>query len=145
MKIKIVRLNKDVNLPVYKTDGSACMDLESAEDRVIKPNEIAYIKTGLIIYTPKGHVMVIAPRSSTPKRGLAMPHSVALVDPDYCGPEDETFIQLKNITDKDIEIKKGERTAQFFFIKKPEVEWEEIDYKTITSNKSRGGFGSTGH
>ena len=145
MKIKIVRITKDVNLPVYKTDGAACMDFESAEDRVIKPNEIAYIKTGLIIYTPKDHVMVIAPRSSTPKRGLAMPHSVGIIDPDYCGPEDEMIVQLKNVIDKDIEIKKGERIAQFFFIKKPEVEWEEIDYKTIASNKSRGGFGTTGH
>ena len=142
MKVKILKLDPEVTLPEYKTVESAAFDLAANEDAVIKPREIKLIRTGLVMEAPVGHFLMIAPRSSLPrKKGLSIPQSVGIVDRDYSGPEDEILLQVYNFTDQDVSVTKGERLAQGIFLKADRVEWEEV--KQIRA-QSRGGFGSTG-
>lgn len=142
MNIKIKRLSPDIPLPQYQTPGSVAFDLASAADMIIAPRDIQLVPTGLVIATPPGFMLMLSPRSSLPlKKGLTMPNGPGIIDQDYCGPEDEIKIQVINLTDKPVEIKKGERIAQAIFVSIARAILEETE---ITAEKSRGGFGSTG-
>ncbi len=142
MKVKIYRKDKSASIPAYQTPGSVAFDLSPSEDAVIAPGEIKLIPTGLVICTPPGHMLVIAARSSTPlKKGLMIANGIGIIDQDYCGPDDEIRLQVRNFTDKPVEIKKGDRIAQGLFLKLDQIEFEEV---TSLDSKSRGGFGSTG-
>lgn len=143
MKIKIKRIDTTLPLPEYKTKGAAAFDIYAREDTIIKPSALGYIPTNLIIKTPPGHVLIMTSRSSTPKRGLIIPHGIGIVDADYYGDADELQCLVYNITRKPVEVKRTERIGQALFVRLGRVtKWEE---KTTLKKKSRGGFGSTGH
>lgn len=141
MKVKIKRIDGSLPLPAYATDGSVAFDLFAREATKINPGEIALVPANVIIETPKGYALVLALRSSTPrKKGLLKPHGVGIIDQDYCGEGDELKIQVYNFTDKLVIVERGERIAQGMFVKIEKNEWEETD----KMGKTRGGFGSTG-
>ncbi len=142
MKIRIKRLRADIALPEYKTPGSVAFDLAIADDATIAPWEIKLLGTGLVVCTPPGYMLMIASRSSTSmKFGLQLANSVGIIDQDYCGPQDEVKLQVRNITDKPVTVPKGTRLAQGIFVKIDKAELEEGELQ----QESRGGFGSTGH
>ena len=141
MKVNIKRIDKSLPLPEYQTPGSVAFDVYSRIDMLIEPKTIARIPTNLIIQTPKGYMLTLVPRSSTPvKKGLSIPHGIGIIDQDYCGEKDEILLQVYNFTDQKVEVKKGERMGQATFIRVDTCEWEEVE--TI-EKQSRGGFGST--
>mgnify|MGYP003732103191 CR=1 FL=1 len=142
MQIKIKRLDKELPLPAYQTAGSAGFDIYSRENITIAPKTIALIPSNLIIATPPGYMLIVASRSSTPKRkGLMIANGIGIVDSDYCGSEDEVKILVYNFTNNEVLVEKGERIAQGLFVKVEQGQWEEVDEM---SSKTRGGFGSTG-
>lgn len=142
MKIKIKRVDKDLPLPEYQTDGSVGFDLCSREDLVVNPGELKLIPFNVIIGTPPGYMFLLAPRSSLfKKKGLIQVNSVGIFDQDFCGDEDEGRLQVYNITDKPAEIKRGERIAQGVFVRVDIAKWDEVDEM---GGSSRGGIGSTG-
>ena len=142
MRLKIKRLDAAVRLPETATAGAAGFDLASAVDLEIPPRSIRLVGTGLVIAVPDGYFLGIFARSSTPlKRGLMVANGVGVVDADYCGPADEIKIQLLNITDAPVQVKRGDRLAQGIVLPCPRIEWEEV---AETSVPTRGGFGSTG-
>lgn len=141
MKVSIKRIDKSLPLPDYQSPGAVAFDLYSRIDAVIKPKTLERLPTNVIIAIPDGYMLEIKDRSSTlKKKGLLV--STGYIDNDYCGEEDEILLQVYNITENDVVIEKGERIGQGVFIKVDKSEWEEVDEM---SNKSRGGFGSTGH
>ena len=141
MKVKIKRIDKTLPLPIYETGGSVGFDLLAREDITIKPDEITLIPANVIVEVPQGYALILASRSSTPKKhGLTKPHGIGIIDNDYCGPEDELKIQVRNFQIKEVVIKKGTKIAQGIFVKADRLEFEEVDK---LSEKSRGGFGST--
>jgi dUTP pyrophosphatase len=80
-------------------------------------------------------------RSSTPlKRGLMVANGVGVVDPDYCGPDDEVKIAVMNFTTAPAAVRAGDRIAQGILLAAPRVTWEEAEELRADS---RGGFGST--
>ena len=142
MKINIKRIDPTLPMPEYQTDGSAAFDLYSREDMTIKPHSIARIPANLIVETPPGYVLVVTLRSSSPKRkNFNHPGGIGVVDSDYRGPEDELLVQIYNFSDEHVQVEKGERIAQALFIEVPKVEFTE---NGLSSEQSRGGFGSTG-
>lgn len=142
MQIKIKRLDQSLPLPQYHTAGSAAFDLSARMEITIEPKQIARIPSGLIIGTPSGYVLTLAARSSlASKKGLMLANGIGTIDSDYCGPEDEILISVYNFTEKTVTVEKGERIAQGMFLKIEQAEWEEVQE---VSQKSRGGFGSTG-
>jgi len=142
MQVKIKRIDKTMPLPEYQTTGSAGFDLYARENTKIKPKEIKLIPGNFIVDTPKGYMLAIVNRSSTPKRkGLMLPNGFGVIDSDYCGPKDELGILMYNFRNKEVLIEKGERIAQAVFIKIEQAEWKETEK---IKHKNRGGFGSTG-
>jgi len=141
MQVKIKRLSPDIPLPQYQTAGSVAFDIASAVDIKIAPHDIQLIPTGLIIATPPGFMLMLSPRSSLPlKKGLTMPNGPGIIDQDYCGPQDEIKVQIINLTEKPVEIKKGDRIAQAMFVAISRAVLEEAE---MLAEESRGGFGST--
>jgi dUTP pyrophosphatase len=143
MRLKIRRLDSTVSLPAYGTDESAGFDLAAAHDLVVPPRQIVLVRTGLVIEVPTGHFLAIFARSSTPlKRGLIVSNGVGVIDPDYSGPDDEVMIQVLNITDAPVQVRRGDRIAQGIVLQSPRVSWEEVSgIREVT----RGGFGATGN
>ena len=142
MKVKIKRIDTSLPLPVYETAGSVGFDLLAREEVKIEPEEISLIPANVIIKVPKGYALILASRSSTPrKHGLIKPHGIGVIDNDYCGPEDEIKIQVKNFRSKSVIIKRGEKIAQGIFVKADQLRFEEVEE---IKAESRGGFGSTG-
>lgn len=142
MQVKIKRLDKELPLPAYQTAGSAGFDIYARENTSIAPKAIALVPSNLIVATPPGYMLVVASRSSTPKRkGLMVANGIGIVDSDYSGPEDEVKILVYNFTENEVVVEKGERIAQGLFVKVEQGQWEEVDEM---SAKTRGGFGSTG-
>jgi dUTP pyrophosphatase len=143
MRLKIKRLDPTIPLPVYGTDEAAGFDLASAHDLSVPPRGIALVRTGLIIEVPTGHCLAIFARSSTPlKRGLLVANGVGIVDPDYSGPEDEVMIQVLNITEAEVQVRRGDRLAQGIILPAPRIRWQEV---TQIRDVTRGGFGATGN
>ena len=142
MKVKIKRIDKDLPLPIYETGGSVGFDILAREDSEIPAKEILMIPSNLIVEVPKKYMLVVASRSSTPrKKGLTPPHGFGIIDHDYCGPEDEIKVMVYNFSDVPVDIKRGEKIAQGVFVRIDKFEWDEVDE---IKAESRGGFGSTG-
>jgi dUTP pyrophosphatase len=142
MRLKIRRLDSTISLPTYATEEAAGFDLAASQDMRLAPGQIALVPTGLVIEVPSGHFLAIFARSSTPlKRGLVVANGVGIIDPDYCGPNDEVKIQLLNISVAEVQVKRGDRLAQGIVLPAPRVTWQEVsDLREVT----RGGFGATG-
>ena len=141
MKVRIKRIDKSLPLPVYETGGSVGFDLLARKEIVIKPNSIELIPANTIVEVPKGYSLIVASRSSTPrKHGLTKPHGIGIIDQDYCGNKDEVKIQMMNFTKKPVTIRKGTKIAQGLFMRTDRFEFEEVDQ---IKEKNRGGFGST--
>ena len=141
-KIKIKRFDKGIDVPKRHSEDAAAFDLSARERIIIAPKAIAYIPLNIAVETPKGHFMLLAGRSSLHKKGLMAINGIGIIDPDYSGDEDEVKGALYNFTDNEVIIEKGDRIMQALFIKAEEWQWDEVDQMP---NKTRGGFGSTGH
>jgi len=141
LMITIKRIDKSLPLPTYATAGSVGFDLLCREDMEIAPHTISLIPSNVIVQIPPGYMLMIALRSSTPRRkGLLIPNGLGIIDQDYNGEGDEIMIQVYNFSDAMVQVKRGERIAQGLFIPVTQVAWNEVD----TVGKGRGGFGSTG-
>ena len=141
MKVRIKRVDKFFSLPIHETKGSVGFDLICREEKTVETNSTELIPVNIIVETPKGYMLMIAPRGSMfKKKGLLMPNSVGIIDQDYCGNNDEIMLQVYNITAKPVIIPKGEKLGQGIFVRIDQVEWEETDR---SMGENRGGFGST--
>lgn len=142
MKVKIKRVDKSLPLPKYQTKGSVGFDFVCRETVAIPPKKLTDIPINNIIKAPKGYMLMLVSRSSTPKKkGLMVANSVGIIDQDYCGDDDELRLLVYNFTSKKVTVEKGERIAQGIFVKVGIADFEEVNKM---KNKSRGGFGSTG-
>ncbi|MBI4050097.1 MAG: dUTP diphosphatase [Candidatus Doudnabacteria bacterium] len=141
MKVKIKRIDESLPLPEHQTGGSVAFDFYSRIDASIKPHQFRILPSNLIIAVPEGYFLLIAARSSTHKRGLLPANGIGVIDQDYHGEKDEIGILVYNVTDKRVDIKRGERIAQGLIIPVERAEWVEGEK---LREDSRGGFGSTG-
>jgi dUTP pyrophosphatase len=142
MHVRIQRVDPTLPLPEYHTKGAVGFDLVTRETTTIAPGAIGLVPGNVIIQVPAGYALLIIPRSSLPrKKSLVCPHSLGLIDGDYYGPQDEIFVQVKNISDQPVTVERGERIAQGLFVKVETAQWREVDDHGA---KTRGGFGSTG-
>lgn len=141
MRVKLKRIDKSLPLPIYETKGSVGFDLLTRTEITIAANSIELIPANVIVEVPEGYALIIASRSSTPrKHGLTKPHGIGVIDQDYCGPEDEVKIQVFNFTSEPVTVPKGSKIAQGLFVRVDRCEFEEVDE---IQKESRGGFGST--
>ena len=141
LTVRITRIHPDARIPEYQTRDAAGFDLAAVADVTVEPSRVALVPTGLVIQVPIRMFLGIFARSSTPlKKGLMVANGVGVVDPDYCGPEDEVKIAVMNFTSEPVTVRAGDRIAQGILLEAPRVEWAEAS----AEGASRGGFGSSG-
>lgn len=139
--IKIQKLDKNVELPVYATEHAAGMDLKANEDIVVPAGERRLVGTGLAIQIPYGYFGGLYPRSGlAAKHGINLANCVGVIDADYRG---EIKAAIQNNSKEPFEIKKGDRICQLIiqpYIKAVLVESDNLE----DTDRGAGGFGSTG-
>lgn len=142
ISVNIQRIDTSLPLPQYETEGAIAFDLYAREEITVEPKQIVLVPTNLIIEVPEGYGLILAPRSSTPRKtGLMHPHSIGVIDQDYCGPEDELKVQVYNFTSETVTVKRGDRIGQGMIVPIMRADWQETDF---SHKESRGGFGTTG-
>jgi dUTP pyrophosphatase len=141
--LTIKLIDSSLPVPAYQTPGSAAFDVYSRVDISIEPWKPTIIPLNLVVAVPDGHFLMLCARSSTAKRyGLMLANGIGVIDQDYCGEKDEIGLSVLNFTGATVEIKKGDRVGQAILIPISTVH----DFKSVSkmSEKSRGGWGSTG-
>lgn len=141
--LKIEKLPHCVNLPEYKTEGAAGMDLYAAnsEDIVLKPLDRYLVPTGIKIELPEGYEAQIRPRSGLSiKHGISLINCVGTVDEDYRG---EVMAGLVNLSNETFTVKRGERIAQMVIAAVTKADIKVVSALSETE-RGEGGFGSTG-
>lgn len=142
MQVSVRRIDATLPLPEYQSAGAVGFDLVTRVTTVVEPGKIALVPGNVVVKVPEGHMLLIVPRSSLPrKKGLVCPHSIGVIDCDYHGPNDEILVQVQNVTDAPVTVERGERIAQGLFVRVDRAEWSEVQDHGA---ESRGGFGSTG-
>ena len=137
--LKIERLAHNVNLPEYKTEGAAGMDLCAAI--TLKPLERTLVPTGIKIELEHGFEAQVRPRSGMSiKHGITLINCVGTIDEDYRG---EVCVPIVNISNETYTIQTQERIAQMLIAKTERAKIEVVTELTDTT-RGAGGFGSTG-
>ena len=143
VKILIKKIQKNILLPEYKTDGSSGLDLLACvEEQIqIKPGEKKLISTGIAVAIPNEFEIQIRPRSGlAAKNGITVLNTPGTIDADYRG---EIKVILINLSDKIFKVNKNDRIAQMVIRPIIKGTLEEVDELPETIRGS-GGFGSTG-
>lgn len=133
LKIKVKRLNKNINLPEVIDKGDF-IDLRAAESVTMHAPQAGTLKRhkvngsefshrdvefdfkliplGVAMELPKGFIAVLTPRSSTFKKyGITQANSIGVIDQTYCGDNDEW--KFPAIAYRDTLIPEGDRICQF--------------------------------
>lgn len=143
MKINIIN-KSEFELPEYKTNGSAGVDLKANIKAAIelKPLDRVLIPTGLYISIPEGYEAQIRGRSGLAlNHGISLANGIGTIDSDYRG---EIGVILVNLSNKSYVINKGDRVAQMVFIKYEKVELVNVAELDSTI-RGEGGFGHSGY
>ncbi len=143
MKIAKVR---QVKTPTRGTPESAGIDFyvpDEFEEMTIKPNDSAFIPSGIRANVPKGHALIAFNKS-----GVALKKSLfvgaCVVDEDYQG---EIHLHVANVGSKDATISPGEKLVQLVLVPVFYDTIELTDLKDLYEEETirgTGGFGSTG-
>ena len=142
-KVLIKKLNPNVELPAYKTNGASGVDLMAyiSEPIKIAPNSSYLVPTGLSVAFSEGYELQIRPRSGlAAKSNITVLNTPGTIDSDYRG---EIKIILFNHGKKDFLINNKDRVAQMILTPVVKMEFEEIDNLPDTL-RGEGRFGSTG-
>ncbi len=143
-KILDPRIGKEIPLPNYATAGSAGLDLRACFERslVLQPGATELIPTGLAIHIADPNLAaVLLPRSGLGhKHGIVLGNLVGLIDSDYQG---EILVSCWNRGSRPFTLAVGERIAQMIFVPIMQVEFEQVQFFTM-SQRGQGGFGHTG-
>jgi dUTP pyrophosphatase len=142
-KVLIKKLNPNVELPAYKTNGASGLDLMAFIDIPIKiaPNSSYLVPTGLSLAFSNDYEVQIRPRSGlAAKNNITVLNTPGTIDSDYRG---EIKIILFNHGKEDFIINNKDRVAQMILTPVIKIEFEETDNLPDTL-RGEDGFGSTG-
>lgn len=144
MPLSVKIINRSANpLPQYATEGAAGMDLRASLEApvTLAPLERSMIPTGIFIELPEGYEAQVRPRSGMAiKQGIACVNAPGTIDSDYRG---EIHAILINLSAEPQTIHPGDRIAQMVVQKVERVIWQQ-EAQLSTTDRSKGGFGSTG-
>ena len=142
-KVLIKKLDPNVVLPAYKTNGASGMDLMAFVDKPIKiaPNSSYLVPTGLSMAFSEDYEVQIRPRSGlAAKNNITVLNTPGTIDSDYRG---EIKIILFNHGKENFLINNKDRVAQMVLTPVVKMKLEETDNLPDTL-RGEGGFGSTG-
>src|SRR5215216_4118970 len=143
VKVEVLRLDPDLDLPSYARAGDAGADLVAREGARLAPGGgRRLIPTGIAIALPAGWAGFVLPRS-----GLALNHGVTclntpgLIDPLYRGEVKVLLVNTDSTRAYDVE--RGDRIAQLVMLHVEMIEWVVAD-ELGSTERNTFGFGSTG-
>lgn len=142
--VKFFREDENAKLPTYAHTTDQGADIYSPVDITIAPHTTStLVPTGLRAVIPEGWALAIRARSGLSKKtGLRISNAIGTIDCSYRG---SIRILFDNISDTPVEIKTGDRIAQFILEKCYQMEMEEItDMTPYQTERGEGGFGSSG-
>ena len=126
MKVKFKRFSSLARFPTKSTPDSAYYDVYSARDILLGPGATNTVELDLGFNFAKKYVCRIYPRSGLSLKPLFLGGGV--IDSNYRG---NISVILTNFSSWNVDIKKGDKIAQITFIKKEEVDFEEIYVDSI--------------
>ncbi len=133
----------DLELPSYKSEGAAGLDLcaDIPGDIILSPGEIRLIPTGISVHIPEGYEAQVRPRSGLAlKNGVTLVNTPGTIDSDYRGV---IGLPLINLGKEAFTVKRGMRLAQMVLQEVVRAEIECVDSLEETA-RAAGGFGHTG-
>lgn len=141
VQVGIERTKEGIELPAYKHDGDACMDLRVYPDQAITvgPNQCHVFDTCLKFDIPEGHVMLVYPRSGLGiKSGIVLRNLTGVIDSNFTNT---VKVGLVNNSSEDFIVSPGDRVAQFMVMPYPQMKLVE----KVVEDSGRGeGLGSSG-
>tara|TARA_Y100000992_G_scaffold209199_1_gene143453 strand:+ start:1598 stop:2035 length:438 start_codon:yes stop_codon:yes gene_type:complete len=143
VKILIKKLDQDVKLPEYKTDGASGMDLLAfiKEPINVRSKTSSLVPTGLSVAFSEKYEIQIRPRSGlAAKNSISILNTPGTIDSDYRG---EIKVIIYNHGNTDFIINNGDRIAQMVLSPVVKMDLEETNDLPETL-RGEGGFGSTG-
>ena len=143
VKVLIKKLDPEVKLPEYKTNGASGMDLKAFIKKPInlKPKTSSLIPTGLSVAFVEDYEIQIRPRSGlAAKNNITVLNTPGTIDSDYRG---EIKVIIYNHGDDSFIVNNGDRIAQMVLCPVIKIELEEANELPKTL-RGKGGFGSTG-
>ncbi|HBL16296.1 MAG TPA: dUTP diphosphatase [Elusimicrobia bacterium] len=136
--LKVARLAVGAKVPTRAHPGDAGLDLYSLDGFALRPGEGRVARTGVAVAVPRGHVGLVADRSSMARAGLKTAGGV--IDAGYRG---EIGVVLWNLSRKRLRVAAGDRLAQLLIVPIATPAVEERPTLTKTSRGAKG-FGSSG-
>ena len=131
-------------LPGYATAGSAGMDLRACVESAltIAPGSTHLVPTGISIHIgDPNYAAMILPRSGLGhKHGIVLGNLVGLIDSDYQGP---LMVSCWNRSNEAFTLEPLDRLAQLVIVPVAQAHFRVVE-SFETSERSVGGFGSTG-
>jgi dUTP pyrophosphatase len=140
IEIKFQKLHSDAQVPSYAHIGDAGADVYGVAEVTLEPQKRAAIPTGLAVDIPIGYEIQVRPKSGLAlKHGITVLNSPGTVDAGYRG---EIQVIVINLGDEAYTFAKGQKIAQL--VLKPVIQASYVEGELGTSDRSVGGFGSTG-
>ena len=142
--VKYKKLTENAVMPTKGSSGAAGYDLyvDTQSDIEIQPGETIPFYTGIAVEIPYGYMGLLCSRSGiSTKRGLRLPHGVAIIDQDFRG---NIGVPLYNDSNEVQVVCKQERVAQICFIPVADAHMYPTEGELSWTERGAGGFGSTG-
>ena len=127
-------------MPTRSSENSAGYDFYASKDYTVSPNEIVKIWTDIKAFMQPDEFLMLDVRSSMGGKYM-LANTIGIIDSDYYGnPDNDGNIGffLKNISDKELTIFKGDKIGQGIFVKYLKTDNDK------TTTKRTGGWGSSG-
>ena len=139
MELRFEKTNSNAVLPGKNHDNDTGLDVTSVVDVTIPAKGSAVVDVGLkFSFIEPGFWVKIEGRSGLGFKHGIMPHP-GIIDEGYRG---DAGVKLYNLTDKDYEVKVGDRIAQFVVYSNHPVNVAEGT--VVQSDRGDKGFGSSG-
>ena len=135
MKIKVIKFNKDVKIPVRAHFDDAGADIYMLQDGEISPGETKVIAIGFGLDLPNGTMAYMQVRTSIAKKGLIVQQCA--IDAGYKG---EIHMIIHNTSNTTQYWKVGDRLAYIVIV--PVLIPEFVE--DLGNTRDDGAFGSTG-
>ncbi len=142
VSVPVVRLDPDLELPVYAHPGDAGLDLLARHDAVVPAaGGRVLVPTGIALALPRGFAGFVLPRSGLAlKHGISVVNSPGLIDCAYRG--EIKVVLLNTDPTHDYHVRRGDRIAQLVVQAVMEVVWNEV--RSLEGDDRGGGFGHSG-
>ena len=136
--MKIVRLGKDVKMPVKSHLPDCGLDIFMPQDVIIDSLQTKTIGLKLKVAIPEGFAGMLVPRSSIAEKGLIIQTSI--IDPDYTG---EIHLIITNCSLIMQTAKKNDRLCSLVMFNALNAYIEQVDELASTA-RGTAGLGSSG-